>query len=234
MVPRLTSPVMLSMTNAGYMVLAENTIASVTRLNLKYDIVLICEDDTSFDYFKNRTDIYVKKTNFTRHISAPQPYRSKLFEELVNRKAFYVSTLVESGIDVFYVDSDFVFAQDPTPHLRYDFDVIAIDEDDVPYCPGVFYVRSTDASKRMLLAWESLQSGEDNNQIAFNKAMHLTDGLTITRFDPILFRIGRYVPKNDWRKMKPPPVAMHFNGALTTETKIKRIKDAKVWFVTTS
>lgn len=234
LIPRLESPVILSVTNAGYLNLTENMISSATRLKLKYDFILVCEDDIAFDYFRNDTNVYAIRTHFTRNITGPQIHSSELFEQLVSRKIFYVRDLIQRGLDVFFVDSDVVFLQDPTPYLRKDFDIIVNDEAGIPHCPGLFFIRSTEESKKMISAWITYLHDGKGNQVAFNKAIFLTQQLSVTRFSQFLFVRGDHYfsTKFNWKEEYPFTVLVHVNHVLTPEEKMVKLKESKLWFTT--
>lgn len=231
--PFLTSPVVITTANFGYLKIVNNFLKSIEKVGVNVSIVLVCEDNLLYNHFHNRKDINAVITKFDTNIKKVQKFRTSTFNEIVNRRISHVLQLLNNGLDTFYLDSDTIWLQDPFPYFDEEADLFAQQEKGIPYCSGMFFIRATDASIRMITYWEALDKHKYNNQYSYNKAIKETMGLRVTGLPTQKFVGGEIYFKNliPWSKRNPAPVIVHATWRLGPESKIKQLQKCGLWFL---
>ena len=97
----------MSSTNAAYLDFCDNWLASLKRCGIIDHITIVAEDDTSFYYLKNRTDIDidVRRPDLTAS-SGFLLFGTDEYIKMVNRRPTYIQSFLEQGIDVLFCDLD--------------------------------------------------------------------------------------------------------------------------------
>lgn len=231
--PFLTSPVVITTANFGYLQIVNNFLKSIEKVGVNVSIVLVCEDDLLYNHFHNRKDINAVITEFTTNITQVQKFRSSAFNEIVNRRISHVLQLISNGLDTFYLDSDTIWLQNPFPYFDEEADLFVQQEYGQPYCSGMFFIRATNASIRMISYWKALDKHKYTNQYSYNKAIKETIGLRVKGLPTNKFVGGEIYFKNltPWSERNPVPVIVHATWRLGPESKIKQLQKCGLWFV---
>ncbi|KAJ8022125.1 UDP-D-xylose:L-fucose alpha-1,3-D-xylosyltransferase 3 [Holothuria leucospilota] len=231
--PFLTPPVVITTANFGYLQIVNNFLKSIKKVGVNVSIVLVCEDDLLYNHFHNRKDINAVITKFTTNIKKVQKFRTSTFNEIVNRRISHVLQLLNNGLDTFYLDSDTIWLQNPFPYFDEEADLFVQQEKGIPYCSGMFFIRATGPSIRMVTHWEALDKHKYNNQYSYNKAIKETTGLRVKGLPTQKFVGGEIYFKNliPWSERNPAPVIVHATWRLGPESKIKQLQKCGLWFL---
>lgn len=110
-----------TVTSAGYKHLTLNLWNSIQRLDLPWKLCIVCLDESSFDFFNERSiqTVLFKMPGAFYH-TGPAIYGSQSFKKLVAMKLEVLKILVaDEEIDqLIYLDGDIVILGDPLPTIR--------------------------------------------------------------------------------------------------------------------
>ncbi|KAJ8038609.1 UDP-D-xylose:L-fucose alpha-1,3-D-xylosyltransferase 3 [Holothuria leucospilota] len=234
-IPQLTSPVVVTMANMGYAGMADNLLTSIERVNCKPTVVLVCEDELIYERFQDRDGVHVVLTEFERDLTEAQAFLSDGFKDLAKRRIWYVLRLLEAGLDTLYLDADTVWLQDPFPYFDGNFDLYVQQEEKIPYCSGMFFVKATEPSLRMVRYWkEHVHEGEGlQDQVVYNEAIRMTADLKLKGLPDLKFCGGEIYFKSitPWQERKTKPVIVHATWQVGVPNKINKLKECGLWFV---
>ncbi|KAJ8021646.1 UDP-D-xylose:L-fucose alpha-1,3-D-xylosyltransferase 3 [Holothuria leucospilota] len=236
LLPFLTSPVVVTTANYGYLQIVNNFLQSFKKIQVNVSIVIVCEDELLYNHFRERKDVHAVITEFSANITKAQKFRTRKFNEIVNRRIFYILQLIDNGIDTLYLDSDTIWIHNPFPYFDEEYDLFVQQEIFQPYCSGMFYIKATQASLRMISYWHALNKDKYTNQYAYNTAIKYTKGLRVKGLPTDRFVGGEiYFRKTTpWFERKPQPVIVHATWLLGPTEKIKQLKKCGLWFVNAS
>ncbi|XP_071853670.1 uncharacterized protein [Apostichopus japonicus] len=233
-IPHLTSPVVLVTANMGYVKLVQNLLNSIDQVGTKPTVVLVCEDEIMYKYFQERQGVTVALTEFGKDITEEQEWLCDNFKDLAKRRIWHIYHLARAGIDTLYLDADTVWLQDPFPRLTGGFDIYVQQEENIPYCSGMFFIRATDPSLRMLTYWkEHVHEGEDlQDQETYNEAIKVTKNLKVKKLPAYEFVGGEIYFKSitPWYERPTKPVIVHATWRIGVENKRKTLKECGIWF----
>ena len=89
-------------------------------------VVLIAEDEQTFNMYKTRLDIAARAGKFQIQSHAEytnSTYGSKAYRKLVSNRAGYILETLKLHKNVIYTDVDTVWLGDPRPYFSGDYDM---------------------------------------------------------------------------------------------------------------
>ncbi|KAJ8047270.1 UDP-D-xylose:L-fucose alpha-1,3-D-xylosyltransferase 3 [Holothuria leucospilota] len=240
----LTSPVLLTVTNFGFLDLLLNLLHSIHRLsNLQATILVVCEDRTAY------TELLKKQSNFTlkyqlalthleESVINATDYRTQSYISLVQKRVSYVQLLLQRGLDVLYIDSDVVLLANPMKYFSDNkFDLFAQSEieSNRVLCAGFFYLRANEKTKRFVRTWKrDLAKDPRGIQVTFNRQIKLFRANMKVSILPInRFMSGKVFLKSEkpWFDRTPQPIEVHANFMVGEGRKEDMLKTHHLWFV---
>lgn len=246
------SPVVLTAINQAFIDITINFILSIRRLNLTPTIVIVCEDRKSYDVLSQWENITTVMTHLELSNSDAKNWRSKAYNQLVDKRVPYIIELLKNGKDVFFMDTDIVWLADPFPYVSGNLDIAVIHdypenkENKIIYCAGYAFFRNTAASRFVVYQWQrqlvSPQRKEGSEQQGkFNKALKKGKGrsgkqkLKLKVLPRNLFQAGfeffnSSTPLED-RPIR--PVMIHNNWIVGLQPKLERYKKYGLWYLET-
>ncbi|XP_072046185.1 uncharacterized protein [Amphiura filiformis] len=147
--------------------LFDNWLASVKKLGLRYNIMLICEDNEAYKYYSLRQNNHFKVLNTLDYQMYGKLQRKKgTYQQLIKRRTMYVRNLLFAGIDVLLVDIDAVWLKDPLQVVRQSYSIydiwVAQGYDPGVPCPCFLYMKSVPSIMKVAGAW--MHRLADNNK----------------------------------------------------------------------
>lgn len=239
-VRNMTSPVLLTTTNYGFLDLLLNLLVSIQRLSMQPSVLIICEDRPAYvELLKRQSNFSLKYqlalTHLQESATKASTYNTAGYITLVKKRVSYIEILMQRGLDVLYIDSDVVLLANPFKYFTNDSFDIFFQRDKDTACTGFLYMRANQKTQSFVTAWKIALPGDQyGNQHAFNKVMKkFGKELKVNGLLPNLFMSGdefRNVGKA-WYLMSPQPVQVHANFMRGEGTKVDWLKKNELWFV---
>ena len=198
-----------------------------SKLLLNMPVVVIAEDEFTYNAYKDSKAWTTWKTSFDAHPPADAlHYNTKHYKNLVSRRAAHVLRALQKYPNVIYTDVDTVWLDDPRPYLRGDFDLWAQLDAKEYYCTGFMAFRRSPKVLQFLDLWaEHLSKKPQLNQPLFNKELQSVRirhaGLPRKEF-----------PSGDLyfdRGQRQGVVVVHNNFIVGKDKKVQRFKDVGLW-----
>lgn len=242
-VKNLTSPVLLTVTNYGFLDLLLNLLYSIQRLSMQLTILVVCEDETAYaELLKRQNNLTLKfhlVLNYVQEsIANAADYKTEPYITLVQRRVSYIELLIQSGLDVFNVDSDIVLLENPFKYfIGNNYDIFAQGEVEGARvaCSGFFYLRANYKTKKFMRTWRrGLVRDSKGNQFAFNRKLKLFRPPMKVKILPWdRFMCGKIFLKSEkpWFERSPLPVEVHANFMVGEGKKADMLKAYQLWFV---
>ncbi|KAJ8050517.1 UDP-D-xylose:L-fucose alpha-1,3-D-xylosyltransferase 3 [Holothuria leucospilota] len=239
-VRNLTSPVLLTTTNYGFLDLLLNLLFSIQRLSIQPMILILCEDKTVYvELLKRQSNFSLKYHLALTHLQESGNdafgFSTTGYISLVKKRISYIEILLQRDLDVFYIDSDVVLLADPFKYFTDDNVDIFFQWDRNNACTGFFYIKANRTTKAFVTKWAEAMPGDQfGNQRAFNRAMRRSgEELKVYGLPKNLFMSG-YEFRNSgkaWYLMSPQPVQIHANFIRGEGSKVDWLKKHELWLV---
>ena len=237
--------VFLQLVNAAYVPLTRNWICSAPRTVLPKCIFLATDKFAEEQLRKEQVNVFYEGLE-TEELQ----YGTRKYYLYMLRRTEIVEELLLRGVNVWVIESDAMWFEDPTSYLqKYSgYDVIA-GHDDKPDAPkpspqgGFIYLNAT---QRTLRLWQSIRKRQiielsmfqyfgseakmGNEMLILRKRLNY--GVRWTIFDPHRFVSGLWYRESTIRAMSR-PVIIQNNWIKGNGAKIQRAKEWGHWFLRT-
>ena len=221
--------IVLLTVNLGFLDFFQNWYWYFRHLQLSVQVVVIAEDDVSFQKLTNFANgEFITERSSVNNIQEKANYNSKAFKKLTAARPAYIRRYLQCGTNVLYCDVDSVWLQNPFPYVVGDFDIAAqFDEQD--YCAGFLAIKTSNRTIKLIEDWIAYihRHPGKNDQDAFN-ALNKTevkiDGLDMNRFPSGNLFFGKMDKRN-----RAKVVVVHNNYIIGHNNKLKRFKDFNIW-----
>ena len=242
-------------TNNGASDMALNCIYSMVKSGVSREDILLYTIDDETEHKFSEYGISTTKLDASESIgetdcfanSNYQDWNTKGFHRVVHYKIKAIIDALDTGNDVFYLDTDNVLFKNPTEFVKTNsdnLDILIQDDSDVhgrwrSLCTGVVFIKSNERTKKFyqkclelhLKNIELDKSTGDQaafNQILVEKNTHGLRDLNVSVFPHSLFPNGQiYFDTSE----SVDPYLLHNNYISGLENKIQRFKDNNFWFV---
>jgi rhamnogalacturonan II specific xylosyltransferase len=227
-----TNWTILMTVNDAYFDFFQNWFHFYQKLQLKYPLIVIAEDDVVFlklIQLNGNTVFTLVRSWRTSHRSAVV-YGSKGFNELASGRPTYILKYLEKGTNILYADTDSVWLHDPVPYFLGKYDMWMQLDSPRKFCTGLMAIKSNNESFTLMRLWEaSLKERLDIDQTAFNK-VYRNSSIHLKPLDRNLFPSGNlYFDQFSDAKRKN-VIIVHNNYIVGHEKKLKRFEKFKLWF----
>ena len=119
----LNNTLILIPLNMGYLEFGLNLLCSLRKLNIT-NYIFLAMDEMVFDVLlAKRIPVYVDKA-LPFVMSEAGTFGEEKYHRLLCLKLLPVINLLKKGVNVLFTDADIVWLRDPTPHLRWDLDLL--------------------------------------------------------------------------------------------------------------
>lgn len=238
----LTSPVLVTAVNYGFLQLLFNLLYSIQRLNIQPNILIICEDKLVFrELSGHRESLRLKYdlalTYFEESEANASAFGSESYLKLVQKRVSYIELLIRNNMDVFYVDADVVLLDDPLEYMKGEEDLFIQSDNsqNTSLCTGFFYMRANNRTRELTYTWNrELARDRLGNQRIFDKVRaKFGDRVKVKIlptdrfFNGIFFRLHKH---EHWDQIDPKPVEIHANTMIGYDTKEDMLKKFGLWF----
>ncbi|XP_072027355.1 uncharacterized protein [Amphiura filiformis] len=239
--------VIITNTNEAFIAITDNWLESIHRLDLQYNITLICEDKKSYFHYKRRkrdtfnvinTKDYKMKGMLKKSIST--------YQQLIRRRTIYVRDVLYSGLDVLLVDVDTVWLKDPIKVIResynsYDLWIAQGHDLGVP-CPCFMYMKAIPSVMNLIRRWTNrltykpknrpMETDQNALQYILQTAHEPGEmNVKVTKLSKKNFPTGIEFFDWNWNKLHVDEVLVaHANHQGREDAKIKRLKEFGLWF----
>ncbi|XP_060603232.1 uncharacterized protein LOC132756233 [Ruditapes philippinarum] len=218
--------------NDAYFDFFQNWIHFYQKLQTKYPLIVIAEDDVVFLKLRqlNGNSLFTLVRSLrTSHRSAVV-YGSKGFNELASGRPTYILKYLERGTNILYADTDSVWLHDPVPYFQGQYDMWMQLDSPRNLCTGLMAIKSNNESIKLMRLWEaSLKERLDIDQTAFNK-VYRNSTIHLKPLDRSLFPSGNlYFDQFSDAKRKN-VIIVHNNYIKGHEKKLQRFENFKLWF----
>ena len=221
--------IVLLTVNFGFFDMFQNWLWHFHRLKLSLPIVVIAEDDKSF---QKLTLLYggtltIDRSNNT-HTGDAVDFGSQSFKNLVSERPSHILKYLKKGRNVLYCDADSVWLQDPFPFLTGDNDIWA-QYDKTEYCTGFLAIKSNEKTLRFTKNWVFYMSQRTkiNDQEGFN-AVNKSE-MRVHALDMNLFPYGQLYFTYMTKDQRENVVVVHNNWIAGHDNKVYRFKRFKLW-----
>ncbi|XP_038075389.1 UDP-D-xylose:L-fucose alpha-1,3-D-xylosyltransferase 1-like [Patiria miniata] len=241
--------VVLTSTNAGFLKLTENLLESIKRTTSSANITLIAEDEQSYSYLTNRSELYpglrVQMTDTGLTTSKKLLIGTKTYKQFIKKRARYILQFLQSGVAVLFADSDTFWVKDPFKDFEGEFDFAAHNEEKPPkrpiFCAGFAYYRPTENTLRLVKEWVQLLDTTDRNtmdQVVLNRLINReiqkeVPGLKIKTLDPNQYPDGRLdyrIP--GWKEPRYDEITVvHLSYIRGYNAKVQKFRELGWWLV---
>jgi len=243
-------------TNEGASDMALNCVYSMIVSGINKDDILVYTIDQETKEKFSEYDLNVTKLDASQPLGASdlhpsddyQDWNTKGFHRVVHYKIKAIIDSLNTGHDIFYLDTDNVIFVDPTEFVESnseDIDILIQDDSDVhgrwkSLCTGVVFIKSNSTTKKFyekclelhLKNIELDKSTGDQaafNQILVEKNIHGLSDLNVSVLPHKLFPNGQVYFETDMNNES--PYLLHNNYISGLENKIQRFKDNNFWFI---
>jgi rhamnogalacturonan II specific xylosyltransferase len=190
--------------SSAFIDMFENWLHWYQLLELDMPIILISEDQETFQKYESNSILDTRLSKFfVCQDNLTFDCDSKDYRDLVSKRPSHILDVMCSRENVIYTDVDTVWLQDPRPYfsgdhylwLSLDFEPDLLDFDPAllsffEFCTGFMDMLPTNGTKSMLLAWESeLVKKHQLNQPIFNHLLTQFK-LSIGMLDRVRFPSG--------------------------------------------
>ncbi|XP_041466528.1 UDP-D-xylose:L-fucose alpha-1,3-D-xylosyltransferase MGP4-like [Lytechinus variegatus] len=234
--------IILTATDKNFIDLTDNWRASIDRLKLPYDVLLMAEDEETHKYFFEKTTQRFR-TVLSSQFALPGKLAKNIstYQHLIRRRTVYILSILQSGYDVLLVDIDAVWFKDPVKLVldEYDnYDIWLAQGKMARFpCPCFFYMKSTSVVIKMVYDWiERLAyyTGKvETDQVALSFILKENKRhLGIQYFDYYKFPIGKQFFNWTWHDQHADRVYIaHGNHLGRSDGKVSTFKEFNVWLL---
>tara|TARA_B110000090_G_scaffold7060_3_gene7369 strand:- start:28195 stop:32406 length:4212 start_codon:yes stop_codon:yes gene_type:complete len=213
--------------SAGFDDVFLNWWAFYSKLNLGMDVIMIAEDEQTYNKHINTPGIEVWKSLYRESAGAlALTYKTHLYNRLVSRRASHLIRVLKAKQRVIYSDIDTAWLADPRPFLTGNFDMWAQLDNTNYYCTGFMAFIRTAQVLQFLDKWDKqLLKQPQLNQPLFNKILKgaAFPHKSLPRKE---FPSGNmYFDQNKRKDV----VVVHNNFIIGKDKKIQRFKDVGLW-----
>jgi len=233
--------VITTITNNGYILYTLNMLKSLKRFGLDKKVFIVCMDSKSYNTFKklgyNSYLIDLKINNFVG-------YNKKGYDIICYYKMLYIYKLTTLNVNVFYIDGDVVFMNNPLENLsnwiKSDKDTWIQNDTMNNYdyrnmCMGVIFVKSTEQSLKHFKCdtedsynyYKNICSFNNNDQTYFNNRIKGYVNIGLMPLE--LYPNGQYFYK--YPHLKETCILVHFNW-IQGNHKLVKMKEYNMWLLT--
>jgi hypothetical protein len=235
----------VTFTTGNYTDMTRNLVTNFEKVLAPCDhkLILICMDaqaEANLSYCKELPWIVMSSRNLNDQ-SQISTFDSPSFNKLNSFKPMLLRELIETYDELYWIDSDLVFYQDPVPDiLAANTELIFQqdnDRDEDRICTGNFYMKKTDGVLKFFDTWLdalSKQPGK-NEQLLLNHLIHSTYGgirsipwVNISVFPPEKYQRGLDAFRHGWHS-RPDKVVVHANFMEGFETKKRALASIGMW-----
>ena len=232
--------IITTITNYGYILYTFNMLKSLKVFNLHEKVFIVCMDSKSYNIFKKLGyNTYLIDLQINKFVG----YNKNGYDIICYYKMLYIYKLITIGINVFYIDGDVVFMNNPLNDfiswIKSDKDVwiqndTMNDNDNRNMCMGVIFVKSTDKSLKYFQCdtqdaynyYKNICAFDNNDQTYFNN--RIKPYLQIGLMPLELYPNGQYFYKNS--SLKETSILVHFNW-IQGHQKLLKIKEYNMWLL---
>lgn len=157
---------------------------------------------------------------------------TKSFYNKVHYKLIAISTVLNNGYRVLYVDSDVVLLKNPFPYLYSQPEVDMIAQKDDYLCSGFMYIRPTPKSVHAFQSSLKYPSNEGDNAIIIRVVV--SEKLSLTLLPLSLFSSGNqffYTHQYYWDLKNSPMYTFHNNYVRGGVGKTLRMREMKMYYL---
>lgn len=248
----LRKNVIMTCVNRGFLPLLINLLYSIQQLNIRNlpPILIICEDQEAYLEMSKvkgnfSMNMLLTLTNMNESVSEATAFKSDDYKNLVQKRVSYIGIFLQSGINIFYIDSDIVLLENPFSFFRGNFDLFIQNElpGKTDLCTGFFYLRANERTVALVQAWEELlPTDPSGNQRVFNIVVRKMRNKKVERKKKLKLKVlpmdrflsgkvFRLSGNQSWIERNPKPVEIHANFLVGIESKIDMLKNNDLWFV---
>ena len=217
--------------NAGYFDFFQNWLWHFRRLHLNIPVIVIAEDDSSFQKLKllDTTSVTIERSCANNSEGAVN-VRTEKFKKLVSERPSHILRHLQLGRNVVYGDTDSVWLRNPFPYFIGDYDIWAqLDED--KFCTGFLAIKVNNRTIKLMEKWKVYIDRRSplHDQIAFNKLK--MSGVRIKGLDTDYFPAGfQYFSHDDFNEEnRGKVVVVHNNYIISHDRKLERFKKFNLW-----
>ncbi|XP_022100037.1 UDP-D-xylose:L-fucose alpha-1,3-D-xylosyltransferase 3-like, partial [Acanthaster planci] len=169
----------------------------------------------------------------------------RALQKLVNRRHYYILSLLERGQEVLFIDADTFWFRDPFEYFHGNFDMSFVDERS-PYpkrlpkrslhCAGLGYFRPTNRTLRFVRKWISIiaeKKRPPSDQGVLNYMMHndIPEHVNVRPLPLAFFPHALIYYKDNWNKNHNGTIIVHNVGLRGHDAKMNKFKANGMWLV---
>ena len=240
--------IVLTTTNTGFLDILLNLLESIKRTGVCPNVTIIAEDPQAYAFLlgisSGQPGLNVLKTSSGFMTPQKLMFGTKVYKELVNKRAEYLLSFLEKGLEVMFTDTDTFWFRDPFPYFQGDFDVAMLDEfmnypernPTSRFCAGLAYFKPTERTLRFVREWVRRMKGDKkkkrtpdqdvmNNMLLHDQPVHME----VRSLNPSFFPKGRLFNNNEWRRENNNTAAMHSSSIFGHDKKVAYFKELNMW-----
>ncbi|XP_022093168.1 UDP-D-xylose:L-fucose alpha-1,3-D-xylosyltransferase MGP4-like [Acanthaster planci] len=150
--------IVMTTTNKGFLDFTENMLISIQKVGIHPEVVVIAEDVAAYKALLNHSyGLHVlKPPDFTEIPDEKDALAFGVadYVKFINRRPGYVHEFIQQGFEVFFVDSDTFWFNDPFPYFQGDqYDVAFMRDSRRVFNAGVGFYRPTNRTEYFLRLW---------------------------------------------------------------------------------
>ena len=240
--------IVLTTTNTGFLDILLNLLESIKRTGVCPNVTIIAEDPQAYAFLlgisSGQPGLNVLKTSSGFMTPQKLMFGTKVYKELVNKRAEYLLSFLEKGLEVMFTDTDTFWFRDPFPYFQGDFDVAMLDEllnypernPTSRFCAGLAYFKPTERTLRFVREWVRRMKGDKkkkrtpdqdvmNNMLLHDQPVHME----VRSLKPSFFPKGKLFYNNKWRRVNNNTAVMHSSMILGHDKKVTYYKEHNMW-----
>lgn len=214
----------------GFQDMFENWLLYFCNLNLSLPLIVIAEDNHSYDKYCKIQNIRLLRAIDPVITRDSMPYDSVEYKIIARKRPSHLLRVFRPEMKLILTDIDTVWLKDPTPYFKSSHDMwVALDRADI-LCAGFIAMRYTPSVLSFLKAWENALKSPALNQPLFNKLIKTSNVslgiLPGQSFPPGIIYFGLNFVNTTWRENV---VVVHNNWIIGHGKKVDRFRKAGLW-----
>ncbi|XP_038073818.1 UDP-galactose:fucoside alpha-3-galactosyltransferase-like [Patiria miniata] len=235
--------IVLTTTNSGFLDFTQNMLLSIQRVGIHPEVVVICEDTATYKTLR-LNDSYgvhvLKPTNAIPEAGEALSFGVHDYVTFINNRPKYTHEFIKQGFEVFFIDSDTFWFNDPFPYFKGDqYDVAFMRDYRRVFNAGVGFYRPTNRTEYFLRFWIWIletqpKHRQDQHVLNYLLSSKLNAGIKVRSLSFQVFPTGKIL--YDWdhevcRNVTKKTALFHAAFIANHDNKKKVFDICKIWLL---